>query len=223
MLKLGEAYAKSVFFDTGLRWSSLSEKDMESAVYVRNRIHKLPFGVPRGVQARPLHDLGEIICSSYDLVRISDGSLVAYKGGQIERDLLEGLDIPSINLESLGCLKACDLFDDMIWLETCGNHTVINAYAHCAKVEVEAFGQWVENQRKKRKKKKWSHRNGSFKSHQFSQKKTDAADDFNHKLNTQNTGNIPNTPPAPLYPTNDHLNTSTFPFMPQTSPSPMCF
>ena len=140
---MGEAYAKSIFFDTGLRWSNLSEKDIRSAVYVRNRRHKLPFGLPRGVQTRPLRDLGEIVCNFYNLVKIDDGSLLAYKGGHIERDLLERLNIPSINLETLGCPKACDLFDDMIWLETCGNHTVLNAYAHCAKVEVEAFGQWV--------------------------------------------------------------------------------
>ena len=154
MLKVGDAYVKSIFFDTGLRWSNLSEKDIRSAVYVRTCIHKLPFGVP--TEFKPV-DFAILVGSSVIFTiwsRSTKESLLAYKGGHIERDLLERLNILSINLETLGCPKACDLFDDMIWLETCGNHTVLNAYAHCSKVEVEAFGQWVESQRRKEKEKK---------------------------------------------------------------------
>jgi hypothetical protein len=42
-------------------------------------------------------------------------------------------------LECFNCPKAEKLFDQLIWLETCGNHLESNAYQHCAKVEVEAF------------------------------------------------------------------------------------
>ena len=43
--------------------------------------------------------------------------------------------------------KAESLFDSLVWLETCGNHIELNAYHHCAKVEVEAaFGHWRTNQ-----------------------------------------------------------------------------
>jgi hypothetical protein len=41
------------------------------------------------------------------------------------------------------CPNAEKLFDQLIWLETCGNHIENNAYQHCAKVEVEAYALWM--------------------------------------------------------------------------------
>ena len=85
----------------------------------------------------------------------------------------------SLDLESFSCPKAEHLFDDLVWLETYGNRTEPNAYQHCAKVEVEAFGHWLANQkaettqrRKKQKKtkkinKKTKKNPGSFKKHQI--------------------------------------------------------
>ena len=64
----------------------------------------------------------------------SDGrerSTMAYKGGHFEKDLLARLHIPSLNLECFGCSKVGELIDQMIWVETCGNHTMCNAYLHC--------------------------------------------------------------------------------------------
>ena len=49
LLKIGEAAARSILFDTGLRWFDLSEKDKRTCRYVMKYIHKLPFGMPRGV------------------------------------------------------------------------------------------------------------------------------------------------------------------------------
>jgi hypothetical protein len=49
-------------------------------------------------------------------------STIAYKGGHYEKDLLNSLSIPTVNLESFGCPKAEKLFDQIIWLETCKNH-----------------------------------------------------------------------------------------------------
>ena len=39
------------FFDISLRWGDLSQKDRRTCKYVMTCIHKLPFGVPRGVEA----------------------------------------------------------------------------------------------------------------------------------------------------------------------------
>ena len=73
--------------------------------------------------------------------------MIAYNGGRIEKDLLKKTGIPFVNRESFGCPKAEHLFDDLVWLETYGNRTEPNAYQHCAKVEVEAFGHWLANQK----------------------------------------------------------------------------
>jgi hypothetical protein len=56
---------------------------------------------------------------------------------------LAKLNIPSVNLEWFGCPKAEKQFDQLIWLETYGNHIENNTYQHCAKVEVEAYALWM--------------------------------------------------------------------------------
>lgn len=100
-------------------------------------IHKLPFGVPYGVKASKITELSGIVCDFYREVGRS------YKGGHYERDLLAKLNIPSIDLEKYGCPKAEILINELVWLETCGNHTVADAYAHCAKLEVDAYAYWL--------------------------------------------------------------------------------
>ena len=78
----------------------------------------------------------------YSEVKRYASSVIAYKGGHYDRDLLASLCIPSLNLECFGCLE---LIDQLIWVETCRNDTTSDAHLHCPKVEVEAYGQWMEN------------------------------------------------------------------------------
>ena len=144
LIKVGDVAAKTYFFDLGMRWSELHSKDKKTCDYVMRLIHKLPFGVPPGVKAIALSALEATVVDCYHEVRQSEKSVVAYKGGHIERDLLRNLGIPSLNLECFGCPKAEGLIRRMIWLETCGNHTTRDAYWHCQKVEVEAYGRWLE-------------------------------------------------------------------------------
>ena len=145
IFKIGDATARSVFFNLGIRWSDLTAKDRKTCQYVTRHIHKLPFGVPRGVKASEICELENIVNSFYREVKRSESSVLGYKGGHVEEDLLERLDIPCVNLERFGCLKAEELMKEMIWLETCGNHTTADAYLHCAKMEVEAYAHWMEN------------------------------------------------------------------------------
>ena len=113
MLKVGEAAARSVFFDTGLRWTGLNQKDRKTCQYVIRNIHKLPFGVPRGVKASEICELENIVSSFYREVKRSESSVLAYKGGHVEKDLLERLDISCVNLERFNCPKA-DEGNDMV-------------------------------------------------------------------------------------------------------------
>lgn len=41
------------------------------------------------------------------------------------------------------------LFDQLMWLQTFGNHLEVNAYHSCVKVEVEAFAMWLQEQHQK--------------------------------------------------------------------------
>ena len=45
-------------------------------------------------------------------------TVVGYKGGHVEKDLLQKLNIPSLNLETLGCPKYDDLRSQMVPLLT---------------------------------------------------------------------------------------------------------
>jgi hypothetical protein len=85
-----------------------------------------------GIDAIPLSALKETIRKLYD--NTSKNSLIAYKGRNYEKNLLADLNIPSVNLECFGCPKAQKLFDQMIWLETCGKHLTVDAYQNCPKV-----------------------------------------------------------------------------------------
>ena len=100
------------------------------------------FGVPRGADARGLSTLGNIVADAYRGMKQNENSTMAYKGGHYEKDLLASLGILSVNLEEFGCPKAEVMIEQMVWLETCGNHIVSEAYSHWPKVEVEAYAQW---------------------------------------------------------------------------------
>ena len=66
-----------------------------------------------------------IVRRFYDTYRMNESSAIAYKGGSFERTLLSNLNIPSFNLELIGCPKAEDIFYEMAWLECCGQHTLL--------------------------------------------------------------------------------------------------
>ena len=138
--------ARSIFLDIGVQWDELSSKDQRTCNYVMRYVRKLPFGVPRGVKATELTALGGTVKEFYGEVKRNESSVLAYKGGHHERDLLANYTIPAVNLENFNCPKACELFSDLIWLETCGNHTVNEAYHHCPKVEVKAYAQWMDGE-----------------------------------------------------------------------------
>lgn len=144
-LKMGEETASSFFFDIGVRWKSLSEKEKSSCRWVCRNIHRLLFGIPQHCRKFfPINGLENIVQHLYNHSARNQHSIVAYKGGHLEKNVLRNLGIPAINLESLGCPKATVLFHDLVWLETCGNHVEACAFDHCPKVEVEAYGAWLE-------------------------------------------------------------------------------
>ena len=148
ILKVGDNDGKSYFFDLGIRWNELSEQHKKTCKHVIKHVHKLPFGVPKGIDAYKHSQLEEIIIKFYHEAKQCENSTLAYKGGNFEKNLLIKLNIPHVNLEIFGCPKASQLFENLIWLETCGHHYGEHSYQHCPKVEVEAFGTWLEEKKK---------------------------------------------------------------------------
>ena len=143
MLKMDKEVAISYHFDIGIQWSDLTYKDRKTCMYLTRHIHKLPFHATCR-ESLALSRLDVIVKDFYDDI---GQKTIAYKGGHIERDLLKKLNIPGINLEVFGCPKAEYLFNKLVWLETCGQHVGTDPYKHCPKVEVEAFGVWLKEQK----------------------------------------------------------------------------
>ena len=68
---------------------------------------------------------------------------VAFKRGHIERHLLYHLNIPFLDLETLGCPKYDVLKGLVEDEETCGWHAIPDK--HCAMAECVAFFNWYQN------------------------------------------------------------------------------
>ena len=69
LLKVGKDTASSFFFDIGVRWSDLDEKDARSCRYIKKHIHKLPMGIPHGTKAYPIEALEELVIKFYEGIK----------------------------------------------------------------------------------------------------------------------------------------------------------
>ena len=74
LLKVGDASARSVFFDIGISWNALTAKDRKTCEYAIRNIHKLPFGVPFGVESSDVSELGAIVSNFYHRLKRSESS-----------------------------------------------------------------------------------------------------------------------------------------------------
>ena len=116
IIRVGDAAARSYFFDIEVNWRDLSVKDRKTCAYGMNHMRGLPFGVPPGVKPYSTSSVENIVSEQFKAVCKSENSVVAYKGGHYEKDLLASLGIPAIDLEGYGCPKAKDLMKTMVWL-----------------------------------------------------------------------------------------------------------
>jgi hypothetical protein len=71
----------------------------------------------------------------------SNADLVAYKGGDIERNLLNKVGVRCINLEA--CPKYVDLLTKYDYRQECCPHHNADIY-HCSRHEVKVFTQFIE-------------------------------------------------------------------------------
>jgi len=134
----------SQHFYSPLRYRDLGYKDRRTVNYVYRHIHGLRFEASFQEAALPQRDVGAVIQALYH------GGLIAYKGGQIEKEFLEKLNLPSLDLEEYGCPKA-----DSLWSshypsgKSCGQHQVdTKKFIHCPKQETFLFFNWLKNKLK---------------------------------------------------------------------------
>ncbi len=140
---LTETHTECRFILT-LCYEELCEKDKTNVKFLQKHVHGLTLGNENDLNK----DMLDVIVKKfYDAYKTDNKSVLAYKGGSIEKDLLAKLNIPSVNLELFGCPKAKNIFPEMVWLESCGEHNLLkdkrNTHEHCPKVEVEAYLYWL--------------------------------------------------------------------------------
>ena len=93
-------------------------------------------------KCQTVSSLRHYVAKLYAEYRTEHRTRVAYKGGTVEKLLLVSMNIPFLNLETLGCPK----YDVLRALdneppETCGWHAIPNKH-HCAMTECRAFFHW---------------------------------------------------------------------------------
>ena len=75
------------------------------------------------------------VVALYRKYRTKTMGVIGYKGGHVEKDLLQRLGIPSVNLEEFGCPKFEHLMvPDFNPVEGCGFHV---RQSHCAMVKCD--------------------------------------------------------------------------------------
>ena len=126
-----------------LAFHTLATKDKTTVHYVQRHIHGLSY-YPPADQAKSVSSLETDLQALYNQFMAPDCPYVAYKGGTVEKTLLDRLNIPCWNLELLGCPK----FEQLSRLKTvssCGQHRHVFKH-HCPVVETYHFVQWLRCQ-----------------------------------------------------------------------------
>ncbi|GFU97688.1 uncharacterized protein TNCV_4455741 [Trichonephila clavipes] len=93
--------------------------------------------------------LEKVLKDIYYFCQRSGANVVAYKGGEKEKNILERLEIPSVDLQCFGCPSFKDLIKfGRVYsaLRDCGHHTELKKgkLMHCPKAEVIAYRDWYK-------------------------------------------------------------------------------
>lgn len=126
------------------KWSTLSKKEQRTVNYVRDMVTGLTFK-PRPVefQRQSIELQASVVKDVFVLwerFKTPKQSVVAYKGGTLEKKLLIQLQIPYVNLEDFGCPKFEYLPEYYFSPVHCGCH--LNSRFHCCMAECHAFMRW---------------------------------------------------------------------------------
>ena len=147
---------KRYFYHMPINYLELTPSQATTVMFVKRRIHGLPFVPSYMERARPAKQLYEDIKEFYDAAKTPDKFVVAYKGGTCEKDVLQELGIPFQNLEDFDCPKIETLIHQGYGKDVsdCGFHHIYEqqhlskACIHCASMECSILKEWVDHQTK---------------------------------------------------------------------------
>lgn len=138
-------------FSLGHLAEQATHKDWKTINHCTKFIHGLTLERWPGEDVYSDQSLKLIVQEEYRKAATDEKYLVAYKGGHVEKDILEELDIPCVNLENFGCPKFEHLRHPLkSVVRDCGYHKKLKNgdTAHCARVECFFFSEWVNDQLK---------------------------------------------------------------------------
>ncbi|KAL9987908.1 hypothetical protein ACROYT_G002289 [Oculina patagonica] len=99
-----EKFGRHAFY-MRMSWCNLSSRDRKTVSYVKYNVHGLTYQPRKEEKAYEYYRVEEVMWDLYEETKTPERTVVAYKGGHVERDLLNKLNIPSVNLELYGCPK----------------------------------------------------------------------------------------------------------------------
>ena len=124
-------------------WHDLSVDDKRVVSYQKYNINGLTYEPMKEERGYESEEHEEVMKELYDKFKQGKRTVVAYKGGHVERDLLNKLNIPNVNLELYACPKYENLQSSIVEpLPSCGFH-FNHKNAHCSMVECHAFWLWM--------------------------------------------------------------------------------
>ena len=99
-----EQFGRHAFFQPATL-KDLSHKDKKTVDFAKHKIHGLTYQ-PRYQERAYEHDQADIVLLRlYNQYKTGERTVVGYKGGHVEKDLLNKLNIPGLGLETWGCPK----------------------------------------------------------------------------------------------------------------------
>ena len=130
-------------------YKDLALKDKQTVNFVINKIHGLSYQPSQAEHPQHPRIVLRMVQDLYQDYRTPDRTVVGYKGGHVEKDLLNKLNIPSLNLETLGCPKYDVLRNENLkytnLLTSCGFHKDDTRH-HCPVTECHAFYLWYKSE-----------------------------------------------------------------------------
>ena len=127
----------------------LAQKDKQTVNFVIRKIHGLSYQPSQAEHPQHPRVVPRMVQDLYGDYSTLDRTVVGYKGGHVEKDLLNKLNIPSLNLETMGCPKYDVLRNDDLkfvnLLPSCGFHKDDTRH-HCPVTECHAFYLWYKSE-----------------------------------------------------------------------------
>lgn len=135
-------YHKTFNLKNVINKSLLSKKDWSTCKYQSRFVHGLSIYPLYKEPCLDYNQLKYYISGIYSILKTKNRNVLAYKGGSIERDLLNELNIPSFNIELLGCPKYNPLQAKICKYHVKTDRQAINKI-HCPIYEIQFFKQFL--------------------------------------------------------------------------------